>query len=200
MVTGALGSIGLSTMAALLAEGHDVVAFDLESRRARKLASGFGGRVRFVWGDITFPQSLRDALEDTDAVIHLAAIIPPYSEKAPDLARRVNLEGTACLIAEMEASPTAKRLPVDAFVRTRPARFAERLGGHRGKPTPASVPEPRPRRTTQRHEGRLRRACADHPSDAPSRHRVCDSPLCLPEGEPEPRCRLADTSDTSCTG
>ena len=110
LVTGALGSIGLSTMTSLLAEGHDVIAFDLESRRARKLASGYNGRVRFVWGDITRPQSLRYTLEDVDAVIHLAAIIPPYSEKAPDLARRVNLEGTHCLIAEMEASPTAKRL------------------------------------------------------------------------------------------
>ena len=64
----------------MLVEGHDVVAFDLESRRARQLASGFDGRVRFVWGDITSPQSLRYALEGVDAVIHLAAIIPPYSE------------------------------------------------------------------------------------------------------------------------
>ena len=110
LVTGALGSIGLSTMTSLLAEGHDVIAFDLESRKARKLASGFTGRVRLVWGDITRPQSLRNALQDVDAVIHLAAVIPPYSEKAPDLARRVNLEGTHCLIAEMQASATAKRL------------------------------------------------------------------------------------------
>ena len=95
---------------ALLEEGHDVVAFDLESRRARKLASGFDGRARFVWGDITSPESLRHALEGVDAVIHLAAIIPPYSDKAPELARRVNLDATRDLIAQMEASPTAKRL------------------------------------------------------------------------------------------
>jgi len=53
LVTGALGNIGFSTLEALLVEGHDVVAFDLESRRARQLASGFDGRVQFVWGDIT---------------------------------------------------------------------------------------------------------------------------------------------------
>lgn len=110
LLTGALGNIGLFTLQALLAEGHDVVAFDLDSGKARKLASGFDGRVHFIWGDITRPESLRHALEGVDAVIHLAAIIPPYSEKVPELARRVNLDATRSLIAEMESSPTAKRL------------------------------------------------------------------------------------------
>lgn len=110
LLTGALGNIGLSTIEALLEAGHDVVAFDLESRRARKLASGFDGRVRFVWGDITRPESLRDALDGVDAVVHLAAIIPPNSERAPDLARKVNVDATVRLLALMEASPTAKRL------------------------------------------------------------------------------------------
>jgi nucleoside-diphosphate-sugar epimerase len=110
LLTGALGNIGLPTMEALLEEGHDVVAFDLESRRARKLASGFDGRVRFVWGDVTRPETLRSALAGVDAVIHLAAIIPPYSERAPELTQRVNLDATLNLIEQMEASPTAKRL------------------------------------------------------------------------------------------
>jgi nucleoside-diphosphate-sugar epimerase len=110
LLTGALGNIGLATLDALLREGHDVVGFDLESARARKLASGFDGRARFVWGDITKPESLRDALDGVDAVVHMAGIIPPYSEKAPDLARRVNLYATRNLIDQMEASPTAKRL------------------------------------------------------------------------------------------
>src|ERR1700759_4768911 len=110
LLTGALGSIGVATLAALLQEGHDVVAFDLDSPRARSLSSGFAGRARFVWGDITNTESLRDALQDVDAVIHLAAIIPPYTDKAPELARRVNLDATYDLIAQMESSPTAKRL------------------------------------------------------------------------------------------
>lgn len=110
LLTGALGNIGLATLEALLAEGHDVVAFDLESRRARKLASAIEGRVRFVWGDITDAESLRRALGGVDAVIHLAAVIPPDSERRPELARRVNLDATRALIAQMEASPTANRL------------------------------------------------------------------------------------------
>ena len=65
LLTGALGNIGLSTLRALLVEGHEVVAFDLESRRARRLASGFDGQVHFVWGDITAPESLRSAVESS---------------------------------------------------------------------------------------------------------------------------------------
>ena len=73
LLTGAMGNIGFCTLEALLVEGHDVVAFDLESRRARQLASGFAsgfeGRVRIVWGDITNPESVRRALVGVDAVI-----------------------------------------------------------------------------------------------------------------------------------
>jgi nucleoside-diphosphate-sugar epimerase len=110
LLTGAFGNIGLSTLEALLVEDHDVVAFDLESRRARKLASRFDGRLRVVWGDITCPESVRSALDGVDALIHLAAIIPPNTERVPDLARKVNVDATCSLIAEMEASATAKRL------------------------------------------------------------------------------------------
>ncbi|OBK13348.1 NAD-dependent epimerase/dehydratase family protein [Mycobacterium asiaticum] len=111
LLTGAFGNIGMSTLEALLAEGHDVVAFDLASRRARKLAATFEERgVDFVWGDVTSGESVQQALEGVDAVIHLAAIIPPVSERSPALARKVNLEGTQNVVACMEKSPTAKRL------------------------------------------------------------------------------------------
>ena len=108
LLTGALGNVGSNTVDALLAEGHDVVTFELESRRARKLAARLDGRVRVVWGDITDLASVRAALDGMDAVVHLAAIVNP--EKAPDLARRVNVDATRSLIALMEASPTARRL------------------------------------------------------------------------------------------
>jgi nucleoside-diphosphate-sugar epimerase len=107
-LTGALGNIGSHTLRALLDAGHDVVAFDLESARARKLAARQGGRVHVRWGDITDPGALRAALDGVDAVVHLAAILDP--DKAPDLARRVNVDATLGLIAQMEASATARRL------------------------------------------------------------------------------------------
>lgn len=110
LLTGALGNVGLSTLAALLDEGHDVVAFDLNSPKARKLASRLDGRVHVVWGDITDPISIRAALEGVDAVVHLAGIIPPRVDEAPEVARRINVNGTRGLIEQMESSGTANRL------------------------------------------------------------------------------------------
>jgi nucleoside-diphosphate-sugar epimerase len=108
LVTGAFGNVGSGTLDALLADGHDVVALELESRRARKVAARFDERVHVAWGDVTDPASVRAALDGMDAVVHLAAIVNP--EKAPALARRVNVDATRSLIALMEASPTARRL------------------------------------------------------------------------------------------
>jgi nucleoside-diphosphate-sugar epimerase len=110
LLTGALGNVGVYTVDALLEEGHDVVACDLESPRARRVASRLDPRVQVVWGDITDPALLGAALAGVDAVVHLAAIIPPNVDKAPDLARRVNVDATRSLIEKMEASPTARRL------------------------------------------------------------------------------------------
>jgi nucleoside-diphosphate-sugar epimerase len=108
LVTGALGNVGEHAVAALLEEGHDVVAFDLESPKAHRVASQLDPRVRLVWGDVTDAASLGAALQSADAVVHLAAILAP--ERAPDLARRVNVDATRSLIAQMEASATARRL------------------------------------------------------------------------------------------
>lgn len=108
LVTGALGNVGEHAVQALLDEGHRVVAFDLESPRARKVAAALDARARIVWGDITDRASVRAALDGADAVVHLAAILMP--DQAPELARRVNVDATRDLIEQMEASPTAKRL------------------------------------------------------------------------------------------
>ena len=110
LVTGALGNVGSHTVDALLEEGHAVVGFDVESSGARKLASRLDRRVRVAWGDITDPASIRAALKGVDAVVHLAGIIPPNVDRAPDRARRINVGGTRNLIEQMEASETAHRL------------------------------------------------------------------------------------------
>ncbi|WEU41096.1 MAG: NAD(P)-dependent oxidoreductase [Candidatus Odinarchaeum yellowstonii] len=46
--------------------------------------------------------SVRKAVESMDAVIHLAAVIPPLSEIKPDLAIAVNVNGTRNIIKAME--------------------------------------------------------------------------------------------------
>ena len=110
LLTGALGNIGEYTLRALLEEGHEVTAFELDSPPARKRAPRLDSRVKVAWGDITDLSSVRTALAGVDAVIHLAGMVPPGVARNPELARRVNVGGTRNLITLMEASVKAKRL------------------------------------------------------------------------------------------
>ena len=51
------------------------------------------------------------ALRGVDAVVHLAAILPPHVDEAPALARRVNVEGTRNVL---EAARTFGRAAAEA--------------------------------------------------------------------------------------
>ena len=110
LLTGAFGNIGAHVLSHLLAAEHRVTCLDLENDKTRKAAQALGDRVRVVWGDLREPQTLARGLEGVDAVIHMAAIIPPLSERNPQFATAVNVDATAGLIDAMEASSTAKRL------------------------------------------------------------------------------------------
>jgi len=103
LVTGAFGLLGRSTIEALLARGHEVRAFDIEKPAAVRAARPFRGKVETVWGDIRSESQVAAAAEDVEAAVHLAFILPPLSEKDPDSARRVNVDGTAGLIEALKA-------------------------------------------------------------------------------------------------
>lgn len=103
LVTGAFGRLGQEGLERLLAEGHSVIAFDVPSRRNRREARRFAGRVDTVWGDIRRPQDIAPCVRAADAVIHNAAILAPLSESEPELARAVNVGGTENIIEAMGA-------------------------------------------------------------------------------------------------
>ncbi len=63
-----------------------------------------------MWGNITSPDDLRAAIQGVDVIIHLAAILPPGTERNPDLARRVNVGGTQNLIDIAKTTGTAPRI------------------------------------------------------------------------------------------
>lgn len=109
LVTGAFGNVGESTVLALVASGHHVVAYDLPSRRNRLRAPLLRRRgVEVVWGDVTDAHDVSAAVGRVDAVAHLAALIPPGSDRDPALTRRVNVEGTRVVAT---AAATAARRP-----------------------------------------------------------------------------------------
>ncbi|MDX1695119.1 MAG: NAD(P)-dependent oxidoreductase [Ketobacteraceae bacterium] len=57
---------------------------------------------------MTDNHAVTEAVRDVGAVIHTAAILPPFSETNPELARKVNVDGTNNIIAAIESvNPTA---------------------------------------------------------------------------------------------
>jgi nucleoside-diphosphate-sugar epimerase len=110
LVTGAFGNVGWSTLVELLAQGHQVRAFDLRSRAAQRTARRCDDRVEAFWGDLRNPGDLARAVAGVDAVAHIAFVIPPESERRPEWAREINVTGTRNLIAAMRALPRPPRL------------------------------------------------------------------------------------------
>jgi dihydroflavonol-4-reductase len=96
LVTGAAGFIGSHVVAALVAAGADVRAFD--RRTPLDLPAG----AEFAQGDLLDRGALRRALSGCDAVFHLAALYS-YARGDEDAMQRVNVEGTRALIEEAGA-------------------------------------------------------------------------------------------------
>lgn len=115
LLTGAFGNLGANTLKNLLENHkHELTCFDVqnprnEKERDRLLAVG---EFRTIWGDITDPETVKQAVEGQDCILHLAAIIPPLTEQAPELAHRVNVEGTHNVI---EAAKQQKKQPKLVF-------------------------------------------------------------------------------------
>jgi UDP-glucose 4-epimerase len=100
LLTGAFGNIGQNTLLQLLKHEQNIRCFDLKNKANKSASKDLLkiGDFEVVWGDILNKNDVKRALEGIDCIIHLAAIIPPISEKNPDLAYKVNVEGTQNLI------------------------------------------------------------------------------------------------------
>jgi nucleoside-diphosphate-sugar epimerase len=100
LLTGAFGNVGQNTLKQLLMREHEVTCFDLMNSTNKKSCKKLSKKWQFktIWGDILNNDDVSKAVEGIDTIIHLAAIIPPFSEKNPELARKVNIEGTRNLL------------------------------------------------------------------------------------------------------
>jgi nucleoside-diphosphate-sugar epimerase len=127
-ITGGYGNIGISVIEECLKRGHAVTVFDLDSKRSGKLSRLYLKKnVRTVLGDIAKYPDVRGAVMNQDAIIHLAAILPPLSDTNPELCEQVNIGGIknileaikdagnkAALVEVSSASvmgPTQNRMP-----------------------------------------------------------------------------------------
>ncbi len=94
LVTGGAGGVGELVVRRFAAEGHPVRVFDLRNKLTEKVFGARDANIEVCWGDITDPESVRVAMKGIDEVFHLAGLVPPATETRPEIARKVNIEGT----------------------------------------------------------------------------------------------------------
>ncbi len=104
VVTGGAGFIGRETIRKLVIAGYDVLCFDLAEQIARHkealTAIGTLGNLKLAYGSILDRNSLRDAMEGADMVIHLAAMLGVKKTEDNKLGCiEVNINGTDNVLA-----------------------------------------------------------------------------------------------------
>ena len=127
LLTGAFGNVGRSTLNQLIEKGHEVTIFEVKNKRTKRLYKKYRRWAQVVWGDVRDPQTVSVALDGKDAVIHLAAIIPPLADLKPDLARSVNVEGTRNIVSAIERQGCRTRLLFSSSVAVYGDRLANPL-------------------------------------------------------------------------
>jgi UDP-glucose 4-epimerase len=110
LITGGVGRLGLKACRAFIGDGFQVRLFDLESKQNVKRVKELGGKAEVLWGDITHPDSVRQALQEVDAIVHLAGLLPPVTDMKPELAFKVNVGGTRVLLDAIRGN--GRRVPL----------------------------------------------------------------------------------------
>jgi UDP-glucose 4-epimerase len=108
LVTGGFGHIGSYVLAELARRGHGTRVLTPSLPATRQAAARHPG-VEVVWGNTTDRRMVARAVAGVDAVIHLAAILPPLADERPEFARMTNVDGTATVVAAAQAQPTPPR-------------------------------------------------------------------------------------------
>jgi len=111
LVTGAAGYIGSVLVRQLLENDYSVRGFDILRFGGESLIGVYNHpNFEFVKGDIRNEQALQSAIENVDAVVHLAAIVgDPACAKEPDLAKETNYSASRKLIDLCNNSKNVKR-------------------------------------------------------------------------------------------
>ena len=124
LVTGAFGLVGSSTVKRLAADGRRVVATDLDIPANRKAADKLPSGVEVRYADLTDEGEV-DALIASvapSAIIHLAAVIPPFIYMRKALAEKVNIGATGALLAAAAKQPKPPRFVLASSIAVYGAR------------------------------------------------------------------------------
>jgi UDP-glucose 4-epimerase len=105
LVTGGAGFIGSHIATRLVAEGHEVVAFDNLTSGKRENLQHLAGKVELVVGDVRDAAALADVSRGCAVAFHQAAIVSvPYSVDHPQETHDVNIQGTLNVLHAAKAN------------------------------------------------------------------------------------------------
>ena len=100
LITGGAGSLGRRLSLRLAGMGHRVRAFDLPSCDFSSFTGVEG--VEVLKGDIGDADAVPRAVAGVDVVVHLAALLPPVSERDRRVTMSVNVGGTEKVVEALE--------------------------------------------------------------------------------------------------
>jgi len=111
LVTGAMGQVGKRVAQLLLDRGRTVIALDLKNPTTEAVTAWFNpgaGTLVPAYADLLDSDAVAALLNEHEpqAILHLAAVVAPPAYLRPGLARRVNVDGTANLVAAAQQLPT----------------------------------------------------------------------------------------------
>lgn len=108
LVTGGMGGIGSFVTKKLVEEGHDIVVFDLKTKKNEIFAKKNPYFTPY-FGDLRNYEDIRGAVKNVDFVIHMAFVLQPLSEIDKKYSREVNVGGTIKLFKAInEENPNIK--------------------------------------------------------------------------------------------
>lgn len=131
LITGAFGLVGVETVRRFAADGWRVVA---AAHRNAKATMPRG--VETLWVDLTDPDQVERSVPQVspDVIVHLAAVIPPWTYCDAKQSRRVNVCATANLVHAAEKLPNPPRFlhasSVAVYGARNPYHYSERLSVH----------------------------------------------------------------------
>ena len=116
MITGGAGSVGRQLAGMFLAEGRPVRIFDLPFMDFSGLEDE--PNVEIVKGDITDKASVYEAVRNVGGILHLAALLPPASERDRDKTFAVNVEGTRNIVEALKSHGSKATLVFTSSIST----------------------------------------------------------------------------------
>lgn len=103
LITGASGGVGQAVLNECSKRKHKITVIGRQSERAEKVYKEYEEVInKVIWADLTNKEEVKKALKNQDVIIHLAAIIPPLSEKKQELTQKINVGVTRNIIESIK--------------------------------------------------------------------------------------------------